>query len=110
MWHPFCNDTVGFRFYGGFVHQRYLISVITPLVILSLALIAGCGITAPPNARPAQMDVVSLDPQTWYISYSSGVPSHPSSDPLGAWSFQFPNGGHVNYIQTPFNDTTIPHV
>jgi hypothetical protein len=36
---------------------------------------------------------------------------HPSADADGAWSFEFPNagdGGHVNYVQTPFNITSTP--
>lgn len=39
------------------------------------------------------------------------MPLHPSTDPEGAWSFEFPNSetsGHVNYVQAPFNATTIP--
>jgi hypothetical protein len=37
------------------------------------------------------------------------VPLNPSPDGEGAWSFQIPSaeaGGHVNYVQTPFNITT----
>ena len=78
--------------------------------------LVGCGFpggpTGPPsNIRPQQPNVVSLDPQNWYIYYSSGMPPHPSADPDGAWSFEFPNagdGGHVNYAQTPFNTTSTP--
>jgi hypothetical protein len=39
------------------------------------------------------------------------MPLHPSPDVDGAWSFQFPSsesGGHVNYVQTPFNAATTP--
>jgi hypothetical protein len=55
---------------------------------------------------------VSLAPQDWHIYYSAGLPDNPSADTEGAWSFNFPssqNGGHVNYVQTPFNATTILH-
>jgi hypothetical protein len=63
----------------------------------------------PPNIAPAQPNVVSLNPQDWYIFYSAGMPDHPSSNVQGVWSFPFPTAGHVNYIQTPFNATTVPH-
>jgi len=56
--------------------------------------------------------MVSLDPQDWYIYYSAGMPPHPSADAEGAWSFELPSaegGGHVNYVQTPFNATTTPN-
>jgi len=53
--------------------------------------------------------VVSLDARNWYIFYSAAMPSHPSADLNGGWSFSFPSGGHVNYVQTPFNATTILH-
>jgi hypothetical protein len=82
------------------------------LTLASLSCLGGCGITAPPNIRPQQANVAALRPQDWYIYYSAGMPSHPSADPLGAWSFEFPSAelaGHVNYIQTPFNATTTPH-
>lgn len=78
--------------------------------------LAGCGYfggpTGPPSNITAQEpNVVSLDPQNWYIYYSSGMPPHPSLDADGAWSFEFPsagNGGHVNYVQTPFSTTSTP--
>jgi len=65
----------------------------------------------PPNVKPESPNVVSLNPQDWYILYSAQMPSHPSSDNEGVWSFEFPSsqdGGHVNYVQTPFNATTTP--
>jgi hypothetical protein len=65
----------------------------------------------PPDVKPESPNVVSLDPQDWYILYSAQMPSHPSSDSEGAWSFEFPSsqdGGHVNYEQTPFNATGTP--
>jgi hypothetical protein len=65
----------------------------------------------PPDVKPESPNVVSLNPQDWYILYSAQMPSHPSSDSEGAWSFEFPSsqdGGHVNYVQTPFNATGTP--
>jgi hypothetical protein len=67
----------------------------------------------PPNVPSPQPNVVSLNPQDWYILYSAGMPAHPSPDPAGAWSFPFPTAGqtpdHVNYIQTPFRATNAVH-
>ena len=84
----------------------------TVLMVLSLSGCAGLGkpVSPLPDVQPQQPNMVSLQPQDWYVLYSNGVPSHPSSDPDGAWSFEFPNynsGGHINYIETPFN-ATIP--
>lgn len=79
------------------------------LVLLSLT---GCGYSypTPPNIPAHSPNVISLDPQDWYILYSAGMPPHPSVH-NGGWSFEFPSadGGHVNYVQTPFNATTTPH-
>jgi hypothetical protein len=72
----------------------------------------GCGYLGPPNIRPEEPNVVSLDPENWYIFYSAGMPPHPATDPEGAWSFDFPSsetGGHVNYVETPFSATTALH-
>jgi hypothetical protein len=70
-------------------------------------------VSPPPNVSPAQPNTVSLNPQDWYIFYSAGMPHHPSPNAHGAWSFPFPTGGQaageVNYVQTPFNATIIPH-
>ena len=83
------------------------------IVTTLLSYLVGCGPYAPPpNIRPQEPNVVSLAPQNWYIYYSAGLPLNPSADTDGAWSFNFPsseNGGHVNYMQTPFNTTTILH-
>lgn len=76
-------------------------------VIVLLGFFTGCGITPPPDIRPQAPNVVSLAPQNWYIFYSAGV-RDPAADASGVWSFDFPNsngGGHVNYLQTPFNAT-----
>jgi hypothetical protein len=82
------------------------------LISLALSLtsfLTGCGYTTPPNVRPPEANVASLDPKDWYILYSGGMPLHPSPDPEGAWSFEFPGEfGHVNYVQTPFQATTTP--
>ena len=78
--------------------------------LISLNYFAGCGISPPPNVKPQEANIVSLNSQDWHIFYSAGMPSHPSADPAGAWSFKFPDGdGHVNYIQTPFRVTETPH-
>ena len=56
--------------------------------------------------------MVSLKPQDWYTYYGAAMPLHPVTDPSGAWSFELPSllsGGHVNYVQTPFNATTALH-
>jgi len=81
------------------------------LVLLLLSCLVGCGGAGAPNIRPQEPNVVSLDPQNWYIYYSARMPPHPSADDDGAWSFQFPSsetGGHVNYVQTPFDATKTP--
>ena len=88
-----------------------------PFMLASLSFLTGCGflakgVTPPPNIPPQEPNVVSLDPQNWYIYYSDGVPLHPSADAGGTWSFEFPSsqtGGHAGYIQTPFNVTATPH-
>jgi hypothetical protein len=83
--------------------------------LLFVASLLGCGGvvgSGPPPLPPGEPNVVSLDPQSWNIYYSSGLPPHPNADTEGAWSFGFPNsssGGHVNYVQTPFNVTVSPH-
>jgi hypothetical protein len=90
-------------------HQRKL-----ALTLVLLICLGGCGVQIhpPPNIQPRQPNVVSLDPQDWYIFYSNNMPAHPSGDPTGAWSFNFPaldSGGHVNYIETPFSATATLH-
>lgn len=84
--------------------------------LILLGLVLGCGyppgISPPPDVRPQEPNVVSLAPKDWYIFYSAGVPPHPTPDIEGAWSFEFPSvgtGGHINYLQTPFNATTTLH-
>lgn len=70
----------------------------------------GCGVQPPPNIPPRQPNVVSLDPQDWYVFYSAEMPSHPSLEPNGAWSLSIPNlPVHVSYIQTPFSATVALH-
>lgn len=87
---------------------------------VGLAFTSGCGFGGSrsaydlPPGPPPTPDVVSLNPQDWYILWSSGVGPHPSADPgQGAWSFPFPHAdpseqGHVNYVQTPFRATKTP--
>jgi predicted small lipoprotein YifL len=80
------------------------------LTVISCLALAGCGISPPPDIPPKQSNVASLDPQNWYIFYSADMPSHPSAMADGAWSFDFPTSGHINYVQTPFNTTTTLHM
>lgn len=97
-------------------HTRHRFIQAALLVISSLGCLAGwsCAglIAGPPNIQPQEPNLVSLDPQNWYILYSAGMPDHPSSHPEGAWSFEFPmsqTDGHVNYVQTPFRATSTPN-
>src|SRR5579862_8171389 len=82
-----------------------------PFLTFALStLLIGCGASSPPNITPAQPNIVSLEPSAWYILYSANMPSHPTRDASGVWSFEFPDSsGHVNYIQTPFNATETLH-
>lgn len=98
--------------------RREVLGIATVAIILTLLSFSiGCGllgqgISPPPNIKPQEPNVVSLDPSNWYIYYSAGTPAHPSTDAEGPWSFEFPgseSGGHENYVQTPFNATTTPH-
>jgi hypothetical protein len=96
-------------------------SFITAVTLAILICLPGCSdgifpyddVFPPSNIPPAHPNVVSLNPQDWYIFYSAGMPDHPSPNVQGAWSFPFPTAGptagHVNYIQTPFNATTVLH-
>jgi hypothetical protein len=76
----------------------------------SLVLLVSCGgFSGPPNVVPAQPNSISLGPQSWYILYSDDMPNHPLPSADGAWSVNLPdNPGSVNYVQTPFFETT-PH-
>ena len=93
------------------------------LFFLSLAGTSGCGFVGGgeynsnglPPYTPKTPNVVSLNPQDWYIQWGNDVGPHPSVDPEGAWSFQFPiwdeskgMEGHVNYVETPFDATKTP--
>jgi len=89
---------------------------ISPIALTLLSSLMGCGflggIKTPPNIQPQEANIVSLDTQDWYIYYSAGMAPNPTADGEGVWSFGFPSsetGGHVNYVQTPFNATTTPH-
>jgi hypothetical protein len=93
--------------------QRRTLVLKTICVGLAVLWVTSCALQqAPPNTPPEKPNFVSLDPQNWYIFYSGGMPDHPTADSLGAWSFDFPSfesGGHVNYVQTPFNATKTLH-
>ncbi len=103
--------------------QAVLSSWVSRLSVLSLMMLfslTGCVtpggqseiIAPPPNDPPLAPNVVELDPYAWSIFYSSGMPPSPSQFNGGAWAFEFPSfqaGGHVNYVQTPFRQTTTLH-
>lgn len=95
-----------------FKYRRDSFIAINSLILPLLSCLMACGfIGSSGDIAPQEADVVSLDPQNWYIYHSGGMPLHPSTDTEGAWSFVFPSwetGGHVNYVQTPFNATTTP--
>lgn len=92
-------------------------SSVTAVTLAILICLPGCSngilpyddVSPPRNIAPAHPNVVSLNPQDWYIFYSAGIPHHPSPNVQGAWSFPIPTAGHVNYIQTPFNATAVLH-
>jgi hypothetical protein len=84
------------------------VTVFSLAILISSSGCSGFSTGAPPNVPRPQPNVVSLDPQDWYILYSSGTAAHPSPN-AGVWSVSFSTTGHVNYIQTPFNATTVPH-
>lgn len=69
-------------------------------------LLCGCGGNGfTPKDKPKQPDVVSLSPQDWVITHSTNMPAHPAQSSIGAWYFDFPSSGSVNYIQVPYNQT-----
>jgi hypothetical protein len=78
------------------------------VVILAIICQTGCDYHIP-NILPQEPNVASIDPQNWYLFSSDGVSLHPSTDPVGAWAFEFPIGGVVRYVETPFNATITPH-
>jgi len=94
--------------------------IVPTAVFVLLALLVSCDphdpnyYFGPPNTPPQSPNTISPDPQLWNIYYSNHMPAHPSPDPEGMWSIDFPNygswsdPGHVNYIQTPYRSTTIP--
>jgi hypothetical protein len=97
--------------------QPSVFMAIHSIAVLSLSCLLGCGVAGskgsegPPAISPQSPNAVSLNPQNWYIYYSSGMPPNPAPDSAGAWSFEFPSagtGGHVNYVQTPFTATSTP--
>jgi hypothetical protein len=89
--------------------------VVYGLAVSLLISSTGCaftGPTGPPDIPPQEPNVVSLDPENWYIFHSAGMPAHPAANPQGVWSFDFPkseNGGYLGYVETPFNATVALH-
>lgn len=103
--------------------------IIALAALAAITLAAGCGYAGPsgspslPPDNPQNNNVVSLNPQDWYIVYSPGMQPNPSTDPGGAWSFPFPQfppstnnsqafpsgTGIVGYLLTPFKATEPLH-
>lgn len=84
------------------------------LVLVLTAGLASCGLvgvgsSGPPGVQAGQPNVVSLNPNDWYILYSAGTSNHPSSSSEGAWSIDLPTQpNHINYVETPFQSTGAP--
>lgn len=69
-----------------------------------LMLTACVGFSGPPDIKPGEPGLVSLNPQSWYILYGEGTPDQPLSSPAGAWSIDLPDAaGSIHYVQTPYN-------
>ncbi len=80
-----------------------------PLLLVAIALLAGCGAGRVPDITPLELDCISLQPKDWYILHSRQMPSHPSPTSDGAWSVAVPTApGVLRYIQTPYR-ATVPH-
>ena len=78
--------------------------IVLSLVACASLTLAGCGLPVPPDVKPAQAGVASLNPQSWYILWAKDMPDHPATVANGAWSFSFPDqNGYVSYVQTPFD-------
>jgi hypothetical protein len=54
-------------------------AAITVAILMGLTGRSRCtgGICPPPDIAPQQPNVISLDPQDWYIFYSTGMAPHP---------------------------------
>lgn len=116
------TDSISFawpapRLPESFNRRRLFLLITHSVVLLSLGCLLGCGVvgspgtSGPPSIAPQSPNVVSLNPQNWYIYYSSGMPPNPSADSAGVWSFEFPtNSVGVHYVQTPFSATTTPTI
>lgn len=117
---PASNDLPSGIFHAILKHSR---SVRAAFIFVGLALTVGCGFVGSgsnsslPKDTAAEPDTISPNPQDWYIRYSNDVGPHPSTDPEGDWSFEFPTWssnnliqGHVNYVETPFDATKTPSV
>jgi hypothetical protein len=67
----------------------------------------------PPPASSLPRGALSLDPPRWHIgpmidgmSYSPGMPSHPSAEGSG-WTFTFPEQDGVHYVTTPLSGSLM---
>lgn len=79
------------------------------LILILLALLAGCGGKAVPNIQPKAVNAISLDAQDWYFMYGSGNPDHPQDEPAAAWAFNIPNAPAVlGYLVSPAHLTSTP--
>jgi hypothetical protein len=69
------------------MRSRTLSCLIAILTLASCTLLSACGLLgggpSAPDIPPEAPDVVSLDPQNWYIFYSAQMPSHPETDGEG---------------------------
>jgi hypothetical protein len=84
--------------------MKFSAALILALVLATL----GCGGMRPPNVAPAEIGVVSKDPKSWYILYSSGTGDHPQAATNAAWVLPLPSDGHLNYVQSPYRTAARP--
>ncbi len=94
----------------GKTNQSFWPSLTIYALVVSI-LLTGCGYAGVPGVPVQAPDVVSQDPQDWFILHGAHMPLHPSSNSEGAWSFDFPSaqaGGAVSYVETRFHPTQTP--
>lgn len=105
-------------------HVSRVLAVILLAVVGSTTgcALAGSNASDPPSYSPDEINTISLNPQDWFWASAYGMPSHPSTDPEGAWSFNFglyPTNsdqvgsgayGIAGYLMVPFEATTPLHM